>query len=71
MDETTFELSPSPTTKVPTLYRVTNLPSGHTDKEEWCSVEDLDELFEACSRRWPVGWDLNKLLTCVEECQFD
>lgn len=41
------------------------------DPEEWCNVLELDELFEVCTRRWPRGWDLGKLMTAVRECDFD
>lgn len=40
-------------------------------EEEWTTVKDLDKLFDACTVRWPAGWDLNKLLTCIRECEFD
>jgi hypothetical protein len=42
-----------------------------TNEEELLTIEDLDRLFDACVDRWPIGWDLNKLLTCIRECGFD
>lgn len=45
---------------------------GKTESEQWCTVNELDRLFEACSRRWEAnGWDLEKLMTCVNECDFE
>lgn len=36
------------------------------------TVSDLYSLFDECSRRWRVsGWDLEKLKTCIRECEFD
>lgn len=54
-----------------TLVRNQALDNGTIDTEDWCTISDLDRLFNACSRRWPKGWDLDKLLTCVSECDFD
>lgn len=46
--------------------------NGVTESEQWCTIDELDRLFEACSRRWSVnGWDLEKLMTCVNECDFE
>jgi hypothetical protein len=40
--------------------------------EDWGTVNDFDRLFAACSQRWAeYGWDLEKLITAVRECQFD
>lgn len=40
--------------------------------DQWCTIMDLDRLFDTCSRRWAKhGWDLNKLIACVSECEFD
>lgn len=42
------------------------------EDDDWCSVDDLDRLFEACSKRWSrYGWDLNKLIAAINECDFD
>lgn len=46
--------------------------NGQTESEQWCTVNELDRLFEACQRRWSVnGWDLEKLMVCVNECDFE
>jgi len=43
-----------------------------TESEQWCTVNELDRLFETCARRWPDnGWDLEKLMVAVNECDFD
>lgn len=40
--------------------------------ESWGSISEFDRLFNACSTRWSKhGWDLNKLITAVNECEFD
>lgn len=36
------------------------------------SVPDLLRLFETCSRKWSKnGWDLEKLCTAINECEFE
>jgi len=59
--------------EIDTLVKYTqdNPDSVPDSGEEWCSVQDLDRLFEVCTTRWPVGWDLEKLMTAVRECDFD
>lgn len=45
---------------------------GLTTEEQWCTISELDRLFDACSRRWADnGWDLEKLMVAVNECGFD
>ncbi len=39
--------------------------------EVWCSVQDLDILFSACTERWGDNWDLNKLVVAIKESQID
>lgn len=40
--------------------------------ESWGSIPEFDRLFDACSTKWKKhGWDLNKLITCVNECEFE
>ena len=46
------------------------------EREVMTSIPDLYRLFNACDKRWPKppqgeGWDLEKLLVCVSECEFD
>ncbi|MGZ3742742.1 MAG: hypothetical protein ACXVB1_00130 [Pseudobdellovibrionaceae bacterium] len=41
-------------------------------EEIWTTIPDLNRLFDVCSRRWERhGWDLEKLITCINECEFD
>jgi hypothetical protein len=55
-----------------TLVKQTTSDNGSTEEEQWCTVPELDRLFDACSRRWQAnGWDLEKLITCVNECDFE
>lgn len=42
-----------------------------SNREEWCNVDDLDKLFDACVQRWGSNWDLNKVLEAVHDCEFD
>lgn len=49
---------------------VVQVTEGQPD-DEWCTIQDLDQLFEACKQRWGSNWDLQKLKTCVAECEFD
>lgn len=54
-----------------TIVKITTDDKGKEEREEWTTIADLDRLFDACTARWPRGWDLEKLLTCVRECEFD
>ena len=43
-----------------------------TETEQWCTINELDRLFDACSRRWAEnGWDLEKLIVAVNESTID
>lgn len=54
------------------LIKTTTDAEGKTNEEQWLTVPELDRLFDVCSRRWEAnGWDLEKLITCVNECEFD
>lgn len=45
---------------------------GESTEEQWCTIPELDRLFDVCQRRWADnGWDLEKLMTAVNECSFD
>lgn len=51
-----------------TLVKVTNMDDGRVHAEEpWCSILELDELFEACVAKWGSNWDLNKVKQAIEE----
>jgi len=76
MTTTFFKLEKRPDAsgrQVDTLVKCVGNPDSvlGAEEEEWCTVNDLDRLFEACARRWPIGWDLEKLITAVRECEFD
>jgi len=54
------------------LIKITTDSTGKSESEQWCTVNELDRLFEACSRKWATnGWDLEKLMVCVNECDFE
>jgi hypothetical protein len=40
-------------------------------EDVWCTVQDLDTLFDTCVKRWGSNWDLNKVCTAITECDFD
>lgn len=40
-------------------------------RDEWCTIQDLDTLFQTCVNKWGNNWDLNKVCTAIEECDFD
>ena len=37
----------------------------------WCSIQDLDTLFNTCVDRWNKNWDLSKVCLAISECEFD
>lgn len=54
------------------LIKTSTDDKGVSTEEQWLTVPELDRLFDVCSRRWQEnGWDLEKLITCVNECEFD
>ena len=48
---------------------VATFPDGK--KETWCTVKDLDLLFETCHERWGFNWNLEKVLATIEETDID
>jgi hypothetical protein len=60
---------PHPRTGTP-LPTVVKKEDGAPD-DEWCTIQDLDELFEACVTRWGTNWDLNKVKMAVAEAEFN
>jgi hypothetical protein len=57
--------------EIDALFKQTTDEKGVMTEEEWTNVSDLDLLFDTCTRKWPRGWDLEKLLTCIRECDFE
>jgi hypothetical protein len=41
------------------------------NREVWCSVEDIDQLFNSCVKRWRNNWDLIKVCVAIEESGID
>lgn len=57
---------------VPTLVKYKQATRGAPEeREEWCSVEDLDALFETCVARWGSNWNLEKVLVAIRESEID
>jgi hypothetical protein len=55
-----------------TAMNAVDVPAPGVEREIWTTIPDLDRLFDACSKRWDqYGWDLDKLIKAVEECEFD
>lgn len=41
------------------------------DREVWCSVVDLDQLFNTCKDRWGDNWNLEKVKYAIRESEID
>lgn len=41
------------------------------EREEWCTVPELDRLFAACVQRWSGNWDLEKVIIAIRESPID
>lgn len=57
--------------EVDTLMKYTDHENGTGEGEPWGNVIEFNRLFDVCSRRWPAGWDLEKVITAVQESDFD
>lgn len=42
-----------------------------SNREEWGTVDDFDQLFDCCVRRWGKNWDLEKVKTAITESEID
>lgn len=40
-------------------------------KEPWCSILDLDRLFEGCVKKWGPNWNLDKVLAAIESTEIE
>lgn len=54
-----------------TIVKYTLKEGEEEQEEKWCTIVELDQLFDACVKRWGSNWDLEKLKTAVVECEFD
>jgi len=52
------------------LDSVVKVVDGKED-EVWCSIADLNKLFESCVTRWGSNWDLNKVCVAIVESNID
>lgn len=34
-------------------------------KETWCTILDLDRLFDACAQKWGANWNLDKVIEAI------
>jgi len=41
------------------------------DRDELCSVKDLEEFFDACRARWGSNWNLAKVMIVIRESEID
>ncbi len=64
-----LENRPHESTGVP-MPTLVKKEEGKPD-DEWCTVQDLDQLFEACVRRWGNNWNLEKIMVAITETQID
>jgi hypothetical protein len=58
-------------TLVDSVVKYTADEVGKTEREVWCSVDDLDSLFAACVDRWGKNWNLEKVVTAIKESEID
>lgn len=40
-------------------------------REVWCTVDDINYLFDTCARRWGTNWDLDKVCTAVRDTEIE
>lgn len=52
------------------LDSVVKTVDGKED-EIWCSISDLNKLFDTCTSRWGSNWDLNKVCIAIQEADFE
>lgn len=57
--------------RIPTVVKRVTEADGHSSDEEWCTIQDLDRLFDCCVGRWGSNWNLEKVMTAIRECEFD
>lgn len=69
-----FKLEEIPTAMtgipVPTIVKYSGEEGQPHDREEWCTVLEIDQLFDTCVRKWGANWDLNKVCTAIQEADF-
>lgn len=39
--------------------------------DEWCTIDDLNQLFDSCVARWGSNWNLEKVKVAITESQID
>jgi hypothetical protein len=74
MSEIKFSLEKRPDrvgVLVDTIVRTEISLVGGKVEEEWGTIQDLDNLFQACRDRWEGAWDLNKVCTAIRESMID
>jgi hypothetical protein len=40
-------------------------------EEQWCTITDLDSLFNTCVDRWGDNWNLEKVTVAIRESEID
>ncbi len=45
--------------------------NGKTERDVWCSVLDLDRLFNTCVDRWGSNWNLEKVMTAIRDSEIN
>jgi hypothetical protein len=53
-----------------TLDCVVKVVDGQED-DVWCSIADLNTLFQTCVSKWQGNWDLNKVCVAIQEANFE
>lgn len=41
------------------------------EKDDWGTVQDFDNLFDACVSRWGSNWNLEKVVAAIHESELD
>ncbi len=36
------------------------------EKETWCTILDLDRLFDTCVKQWGSNWNLDKVCSAIQ-----
>lgn len=44
---------------------------GTVDRETWCTILDLDKLFDTCVTRWGKNWNLEKVCAAIAETEIE
>lgn len=55
--------------KTVTSAQVPGEPPVAEEKEVWCTILDLDRLFDKCVKKWGSNWNLEKVLAAIDDSE--